>query len=180
MTELVGPAEALGRLFEYPGPDYREKIAACRAALERFRPEAAERVAQFEEAVSGFSLEELQELFTRTFDLNPVCSLEVGWQLYGEEYARGSFLVAMRRRLRDCGVPEKGELPDHLIHVLPLLEHMESGEAALFCAEFLGPAVRKMLASIEGKGNPYEAVMRSVQVLVEAWRSGSLAEVAHG
>jgi len=180
VIELTGPGEALSRILEYPGPDYHEKIAACRATLERFRPEAAKQVAQFEEAVRDLSLEQLQELFTRTFDLNPVCSLEVGWQLYGEEYTRGTFLVTMRRRLRDCGIPEKAELPDHLIHVLPLLERMDSGEASLFCAEFLGPAVRKMLASIEGKGNPYEAVMRSVQMLVEAWRSRSLAEVSHG
>ncbi len=41
-----------------------------------------------------------EELYTRTFDLNPVCALEIGWHLFGEDYERGAFLVRMRDQLR--------------------------------------------------------------------------------
>src|SRR3972149_5384978 len=82
-------------------------------------------------------LEELEESFTRTFDLNPVCCLEVGWQLYGEDYNRGSFMVEMRQRIRSHGITETLELPDHLSNLLPLLGRMEPQEAGPLCASFV-------------------------------------------
>ena len=65
---------------------------------------------------------ELEELYTRTFDINPVCSLEVGWHLFGEDYNRGAFLVRMRGLLREHGIEEGAELPDHLESVLRVLD----------------------------------------------------------
>ena len=47
-------------------------------------------------------------------DINPECTLEVGWQLYGEDYNRGAFLVRMRAWMRSVGVEERGELPADL------------------------------------------------------------------
>ena len=39
--------------------------------------------------VEQHELWQIEETFTRTFDVNPACALEVGWHLFGEEYARG-------------------------------------------------------------------------------------------
>ena len=63
----------------------------------------------------------LEEAFTGTFDVNPACALEVGWHLFGEEYARGMFLVRMREELRKYGLAESSELPDHVSHVLAIV-----------------------------------------------------------
>jgi nitrate reductase delta subunit len=122
-------------------------------------PRAGECLSQF----PGETLESLQELYTRTFDLNPVCSLEIGWHLFGEEYERGAFLVKMRQELRAHAIPESTELPDHLTHVLRLMSNLEPDEAAALASRFVLPAIEKMLAGLEGKGNPYEAVLRNVR-----------------
>ena len=70
------------RLFAYPGEDYQ--ALAGRGAGVRPTPSR------------GMSVEDLQELYTRTFDWNPDTSLEIGWHLYGENYERGEFLVEVR------------------------------------------------------------------------------------
>ncbi len=111
---------------------------------------------------------EFEELYTQTFDLNPVCSLEVGWHLFGEEYARGAFLVRMREELRKHGIPEATELPDHLTYALRLVERMAPADAGEFSARYLVPALDKMLAALEGKGNPYESVLREIREGVPA------------
>ena len=69
-------------------------------------------------------LHELEETYARTFDINPACALEVGWHLFGEEYARGLFLVRLRGEMREHGVEESSELPDHITHVLALIAAM--------------------------------------------------------
>jgi nitrate reductase delta subunit len=120
----------------------------------------------FLSAIESLSLEAHQELFTQTFDLNPVCSLELGWHLFGENYERGLLLVRMREQLRRAGVAEDGELPDHLTYALRLLPRMEQGYATDFAGAIVLPALVKMSQAIRGKDNPYEHLLSALAVML--------------
>ncbi len=158
----------LARLLEYPAEGYSELAERAAGVARHTDPEAADYLRTFCSAIRGLSMERLQELFIQTFDLNPMCVLEVGWQLFGDEYKRGEFLVKMRGELRKHDLPESGELPDHLTHVLPLLARMDPEEAAQFASLFVLPALEKMLAALNGKQNPFENVLLAVR----AWLRG--------
>ncbi len=179
MDSRHGYYELLARVLTYPGRDYLEWVDRCENHLRQDHPDAAGLVRQFASQTRDLAIERLQELYTQTFDLNPVCSLEIGWQLYGEEYARGSFLVTMRQQLRRHGIPESTELPDHLTHVLPLLERMDEEEAGKFSSSFVIPALKKMLPSFEGKDSPYENILQALNGLLQAQMATTLAEVSH-
>ena len=107
-----------------------------------------------------------QELYVQTFELNPACTLEVGWHLFGENYERGEFLVKMREQLRRHGIPECTELPDHLTYLLPLVGFMDREEAARLAGEILLPALAKIRSGIQN--NAYEPVIASVVEKLEA------------
>ena len=142
--------DLLARLFEYPDESY---AAHCRAAgLEEFASE-----------MGKLSTSQVQEQFIATFDWNPATSLDLGWHLYGEQYARGEFLVRVREELRRHGIPESSELPDHLTHVLPLLARMDSSEAERFAREFVAPAVAKLVSALDVKQTPFALLMRAVR-----------------
>ena len=98
-----------------------------------------------------------------TFDLNPVCSLELGWHLFGENYDRGLLLVKMRTLLRRYGIAEQGELPDHLAYALRLIARMSDEEGAEFAAAIVLPALGKMLDPFKDKKNPYEHVLQAIK-----------------
>lgn len=153
--------DALARLLEYPGGRYSSTIDECRAALAGDEQSQA-LLDTFAAAVAPLSTEALQELFIQTFDLNPVCTLEVGWHLYGENYDRGAFMVRMRGELRRFGLKESEELPDHLAHVLAILERMEPNEGCQFAARFVLPALNKMLGGFKDKQNPFGNVMQAI------------------
>ncbi len=127
---------------------------------------AGSELASFADAVRPLSLHERQELFIQTFDLTPVCSLEVGWHLFGENYDRGLLLVKMRQQLRAHGISETTELPDHLTNGLRLLARMERDDGAYFAEAIVLPALAKMLEAIQGKDNPYEHVLAAAQCTV--------------
>ncbi len=180
MDDRCAAFDALGLLLAYPGPDYHRQAERCCRLLEPIDPEAARRVGVFAAAVAPLSAEELEELYTRTFDLNPICSLEVGWQLFGENYARGDFLVQMRQELRRLGLAESCELPDHLTHVLPLLGRLETEHAEALAGSHVLPALDKMLTALAGKGSPYETLLQAACALLAAPAVAGTPEVHHG
>ena len=151
--------ERFARLFEYPGEDYRANAEKCPTTLRREHSEAAASLEEFCAPIRSLNTDDLRELFTRTFDLNPMCALEIGWQLYGEDYQRGEFLVKMGEQLREHSLRESGELPDHLTHALVLLAHLEPDEAAEFAGGFLLPALDKMRANWRENRNAFAALL---------------------
>ncbi len=156
---------ALVALLTYPEPDYPQRIEA---SVEVASGDCREQLEQFAIQMRGRATDELQELFTQTFDLNPMCSLELGWHLFGENYERGQLLVRVREELRRHGLSESTELPDHLTHVLRLLERMEHETAADFAAACVLPALEKMLQAVQGKNNPFENVLLAVRSLLRS------------
>ncbi len=183
MQARPGPYELLSRLLEYPDVQFPDHLQDCLSFFPAEHPEAAQCVNRFAEQVRGLPLTRLQELFTQTFDLNPVCSLEVGWQLYGEEYSRGSFLVSMRGQLRRYGIAESCELPDHLTHLLPLLDRMERAEweaAQQFAKAALLPALEKMLRAFGDKDTPWKNILQAIDGLLHERHECRPAEVSHG
>jgi nitrate reductase delta subunit len=106
----------------------------------------------------------MQELYVQTFEFNPTSTLEMGWHLFGENYERGEFLVRMRQELRRHGIAESTELPDHLAHLLLLVERMKHEEAARLAGEYLLPALGQMQLA---EGNPYRAVVEGIRQKLE-------------
>lgn len=135
------------RLFAYPGEDFEDLAGA---------------VPEFAAAVAGMSGGEREELYTRTFDWSPEASPEIGWHLYGENYQRGEFLVQVRGMLRRHGIQETEGLPDHLVHIVPLVERLPAEEAAAFKAQYLAPALAKIEMALAGADNPYRHVVRAL------------------
>ncbi len=164
--------DRLAALFRYPSKSYTGDLDACRQALVAADPAAAEQIAGFSAAIGGWSVGALEELFTETFDMNPACSLEVGWHLFGEEYERGTFLVRMRAALREHGLAESTELPDHLTHVLAVLGRMEESAGRDFASACVQPAVEKICAALADRDNPYEQLLGALRTFLAA-RYGS-------
>jgi nitrate reductase molybdenum cofactor assembly chaperone len=159
-------------LLAYPGLDYHERIRACAAAA------PSQEMGEFARNVEGLPVEELQELYAHTFDWNPDTTLDIGWHLFGENYDRGDFLVKLRGALRTHGLAESRELPDHLSHVLPLLDCLPEVERAEFAAKYVLPAIGKLgdgLAKAESLFLPLVVcVRREIAALVpETVHSGA-------
>jgi nitrate reductase delta subunit len=157
----------LATLLRYPTENSVANVMRSCASAAAINPQLAAPLNEFLARTRGVSAEELQVLYTSTFDLDPICSLEIGWHLFGENYERGEFLVKMRGELRRLGVQESVELPDHLSHVLDALDRMDPDEAAEFAAACLFPALDKMIAGIKGKSNPFECVLVAARQLLE-------------
>ncbi|TAK57774.1 MAG: nitrate reductase molybdenum cofactor assembly chaperone [Bacteroidetes bacterium] len=157
------------KLFAYPEEGYREAMREAGNALtvpDCGLVQSKEQLDAFLQKTNELTLDDFEELYTRTFDINPVANLEIGWHLWGEAYERGAFLVNMRTLLKQHGITESSELPDHLTHVLAALGKMERNEAQEFTATFLKKALDKIVEGFKEKENPYEHLLLALQQIV--------------
>lgn len=139
--------------FEYPHTRaYKERIKEIHQHLSSTLPQAAEAMNKFVEFVSNSSLTEIQELFLRSFDVQAITTLDIGFILFGEDYKRGQLLVHLNREHREAGNVCETELSDHLPNVLRLLPKMNDtqlrNELAL---KIIIPAIEKMIGEFDGK-----------------------------
>jgi nitrate reductase delta subunit len=175
MSHLPKVLNALSKLLSYPDEHTVQTVELLYVLLMDELPEAASEASAFGSFVDQSELYEVEEAFTHTFDVNPACALEVGWHLFGEEYARGMFLVRMRQELRKYGLAESTELTDHLCHVLAVVAAMPDDEATRFVKVCVQPAVEKMNAALQDKDTPYAPVVSCLAlVLRHIW--GEAAE----
>jgi nitrate reductase assembly molybdenum cofactor insertion protein NarJ len=162
----VAVHDALAALLEYPTGDWAADVRGHVARVRRDCPAAAPALAALEAFATGHDLSAAEEQHVRTFDVNAERALEVGWQVFGEQYARGSFLVKLRQLLRSHELPETTELPDHLTQVLRLLGRMESTLATYLAEAAAWPAVLRLGRELPAE-SPYGGVVAAVAVLLE-------------
>jgi nitrate reductase assembly molybdenum cofactor insertion protein NarJ len=158
-----GTCDLLADLLTYPNAMGRVAVLDALAAVAVSEPGLRIKLSGFHEFIKTNTSVDLEERFCRTFDVNPICSLEIGWHLFGEDYARGAFLVQMRGRMREIGVEEVGELPDHLTHALRLLDRIDDEEGATLARSFVLPALAKMLEGFKDSDSTYKTVLESIQ-----------------
>jgi nitrate reductase assembly molybdenum cofactor insertion protein NarJ len=146
--------EHLAMLFDYPRRDYPTWVQGIYDLLSGQYVIAAAHIDSFAKALptdggpfEPEALDEVQEIFTRSFDVQSITTLGIGYVMFGDDYKRGEVLVNLNRELRDVGIDPGTELPDHLPNVLRLIGRWEDRELATeFVQEILHPALESMIA----------------------------------
>ena len=155
-------------LYDYPDVTYADRWLGAIAVLrDEFAAESAPLQA-FVDETSDKSLDELEELFTRTFDLDPSATLDIGWHLWGEAYERGRFLARMRERLAETGIDEDGELPDHMRYVLRFIPCLAEEQRDWWVNQYPLMAFDPIVAALEKSGSPYRHLAAATRALLKA------------
>ena len=153
-------------ILDYPTPTLTDRIDELLPLVTAVDGKAGQFLARFRGFVAETAPAELEELYTGTFDLQPLCYPYAGYQLFGEEYRRGMFMAQLREHYRVSGFAAGEELPDHLCVILRFLSGREAGEVEHeLIVDCLVPALRKMAAGFAEATNPYRGVLQSLMLL---------------
>lgn len=161
---------AFAATLRYPGE------GGARAA--QFLRDAASLLVGYPDAVAGLCTaageisamtdDEVEETFTRTFDINPRVTLDVGFHLFGLAYQRGEFLVRVRAALREYGIAPGSELPDHLPVMLELAAALEPERAVPLIEECIAPAVMRMAQEFGANAVAYGRIASALHDYLKA------------
>ncbi len=144
--------------FQYPQNGYMELLDSVK--YDEFNEEEQLELKQFFNLLKQSDLKELQEIYIASFDMNPATCLDIGWHLYGENYNRGQFLVKVRALMREKGIEETTDLPDHLTHIIAVLSKMGLDEQNEFGKEYIVPALNKITKGFEKSESPYKHLIK--------------------
>lgn len=136
----------LSEILTYPGKDYTEKVNACQEYMNQHYPEAGKTLETFTDFMQYNNFATIEETYMRTFDVQAVCSIYVGYVLFGEDYKRGAVLANLNKEHREAGNKCHNELADHLPNLLKLVPKLEDQET---CYELVSmmilPAIEKII-----------------------------------
>jgi nitrate reductase delta subunit len=174
-NQVIHLYEVLADLLEYPTEDWAWQLELGQQLLTSESQELMPDLLAFRREVEHLPVALLQEQYTRTFDLNPVCNLEIGYHLFGENYKRGIFLANLREMEMAFAISQARQLPDYLPLLLRLLVKLEDEELrGDLIVECLIPALEKMLEAMSKAENPYRHLMKVVAAAlkIEAQMNG--------
>lgn len=136
---------SLANLFEYPGDNYHDVIVEAINVISKDYPSASSELEKFLKLLP-MQTSQLQELYSKSFEVQAVTSLDVGYVLFGDDYKRGEVLVNLNNEhnkvKNNCGK----ELADFLPNLLRLLPKIEDTEVLREMVSMLiAPSVEKMM-----------------------------------
>ena len=159
--------EVLADLLDYPIVERQLQSDECRVLLHTDSQSCLSHLTWFAGETERRSLAELQEIYTRTFDLSPICTLDIGYHLFGENYQRGVFLANLRETEAPFDLGQEHQLPDYLPVLLRLLARLDDEELrTALIGECMIPALEKMLLTLSEGENPYRHLIEAVGLVL--------------
>ena len=175
-TEKKGLYHTLARIVEYPWEDIRGMVDECVEMLKHhpeYPPEVREELERFRKRTENMTLDELQELYSYTFEFSSDYTLDMGYHLY-DGFKRANHLLKLKQMYRTQDFPfeevAKGELPDNLAVVLKFLDTLEDMDVERDIKEnFLVKALEKLNKNFELTNNecPYRHIIRALLLIID-------------
>ncbi len=152
----------LAALLEYPDAEYPQRVRDLKTFLDRRYVKATAELDQFIAHLPSHDLLLMQELFTRSFDVQAITTLDVGYVLFGDDYKRGEMLANLNREHNAAGLDCGTELADYLPNLLRLLAVLEDEELVGDLVNgVLAPALLEMI----GEFDPARVEKRNVSYI---------------
>ncbi len=164
----------LAILLEYPGEDFKLKVEECVKTLESSQryADGIEEMRHFQQELAEATLDDIQGVYSYTFELTSDYTLDMGYHLY-DGFKRTNKLATIKGMYRSQGFPidevSKGELPDHLPIILKFIAF--SKDEALkkdFLESFVVLAMEKLQNNFErNKINIYFHLINAIYKIIE-------------
>lgn len=165
-TDLLNMAS----LLDFPDEGTMETAKEIQLLLDGKYPELGNMLEPFTKYISTTELNDVRELYTRTFEVQAITTLDLGYLLFGDDYKRAELLVNLSREHtlagNDCGF----ELADHLSNVVRLLARMQDESIQKELVEkIICPGLKKMISEFDpmNLGKKNELYIRHHKTLID-------------
>ena len=163
----IHPLRLLSALLQYPGHDLLSHIEMIETEVDDMPSrEMKKSMDDFLLYLKTHSPIHLQEGYTTAFDMNPTTTLNLTYQLYGDNEKRADLLARLQQGYLDAGYERTtGELPDYLPMMLEFLSVCPDAEHTRLIWECL-QGLEDVLDRLQKTAPAYAALLRPLIPMV--------------
>ena len=162
-----------GKMLRFPHDDIRPMIGECINIVKmgQYPEDIVRELSSFQKDVDRLTLQELQELYTYTFELTSETTLDMGYYVH-EGFKRATNLLTIKTMYREQGFPfdevAKGELPDNLAVILQFVGHLKDEELKKnFVKSYVIMSMEKLNRNFQNKRNAYRHLINATYKLLD-------------
>ena len=173
----------IARALEYPGQGWeaKQRPSADHVSGTSAEQQLKRALGDLDRYLSVEGKDQAEERYTVLFDLSPVCTLNVGYHLFGDTYARGELLAGLASEMNKAGVLLEGEIPDFLPALLRLLGQLpEAEDRRVLLTAVLLPGLTKMNEALRSSEDAWSRILRALPDLLEEMVFGEAQPVEAG
>ena len=160
IREVLDP---IASSFDYPSEVSAFAAREAAAALVDLDPAASVAFGALARWLQETDQTDAEEHYTVLFDLEPSCTLHVGYHVYGDAYQRGALMAGLVGELRRAQVDLGTELPDFLPTVLRMLSRVADDEdRQLFIDRVVCVGLSKMRKELSAVKTPWAAALKAL------------------
>jgi nitrate reductase molybdenum cofactor assembly chaperone NarJ/NarW len=160
-------------VLDYPGAELPERASECASELARDLPSAAALLRSFHQFCVELGTARFEEIYTSTFDMQPECTLNLSYHLFGEDQRRGMFLAKLKELYAEASLDTGNELPDHLCSLLRYLAlNPGTEETREIITDCLLPTISKIAQRVDSS-SPYRVVLNALLVSLNKESGGA-------
>lgn len=152
-------------LFSYPDHHFEARYRTILKFIDEQLPGKNDELKLLVEQHAALSLKKQQEYYLKTFDVQAICHLDIGYVMFGDDYKRAQLLVNLQAEHQKAGIDCGTELADHLPNILNLLATTDDQD---FANELgfvvLIPAIQFMILKFKNTENHYKSLL---EILLE-------------
>ncbi len=163
MKELVLDYNKISNLFVFPQKeDYVDNVKDIQQYLNKVLPDVGKTLQPFTDVISSVTKYELEDLYLRSFEVQSITTLDIGYVVFGDDYKRGELLVNLNKEHKNFGIDCGDELADNLTNVLKLINVLKDQNLlGDLINKIVAPALAKM---IQGFGDNQIAAKEKVYI----------------
>ncbi|MBX9948249.1 MAG: molecular chaperone TorD family protein [Candidatus Obscuribacterales bacterium] len=163
----------LALMLCYPDEQFHSKLDGLTDSIGSVYPEALKPFKRFCELSKASSLAELEELYTRTFDLAAIASPYITGYIYGDEnYDRGTLMACLSENYSRLGFELEGELPDHLALLLRFSSWLDEETLDELIEYCLREPVAQMCEQLRNSDNMYFFLLSAISAVLNSAQRG--------
>lgn len=116
------------------------------------------------------NIREQEEVYTQTFEVQSITTLDIGYILFGDDYKRAELLVHLNQEIVRYKVDTSIELADHLANILKLLHRTEDDvlkKDLIDCVAY--PGLKRIIKDFDSKiiENKNKVYLKHQKTLIE-------------
>lgn len=157
----------LANMFRYPENSYKMQMGELNEFLKTNYPDVISTFNSFYNQLSDINKIN-EEYYLKTFEIEGICCMDIGYVLFGADYKRGDFLAKISHEQKESNNDTGIELADHLPNVLSLLpKHKDLEFVNELSYGLIIPSVKEMLKKFTDTDNYYKQAFEVLLKILE-------------